>query len=96
MPNRLHLARSTGAKWRGGAPPSRRAIEAALDGRTRRRRRAGRACRVAERSRCNACASSMPCARMNGEVVPELAWQMGRPVRYGGELRWLRGARRAT
>ena len=24
---------------------------------------------------------------MNGEIVPELAWQMGRPVRYGGELR---------
>jgi acyl-CoA reductase-like NAD-dependent aldehyde dehydrogenase len=24
---------------------------------------------------------------MNGEVVPELARQMGRPVRYGGELR---------
>lgn len=27
---------------------------------------------------------------MNGEVVPELAWQMGRPVRYGGELRSLK------
>jgi len=26
---------------------------------------------------------------MNGEVVPELARQMGRPVRYGGELRSL-------
>lgn len=25
--------------------------------------------------------------RLNGEIVPELAWQMGRPVRYGGELR---------
>jgi acyl-CoA reductase-like NAD-dependent aldehyde dehydrogenase len=24
---------------------------------------------------------------LNGEIVPELAWQMGRPVRYGGELR---------
>jgi acyl-CoA reductase-like NAD-dependent aldehyde dehydrogenase len=23
---------------------------------------------------------------MNPEIVPELAWQMGRPVRYGGEL----------
>src|SRR5690606_25638751 len=22
---------------------------------------------------------------MNDEIVPELAWQMGRPVRYGGE-----------
>lgn len=27
--------------------------------------------------------------RLNGEIVPELAWQMGRPVRYGGELRSL-------
>jgi acyl-CoA reductase-like NAD-dependent aldehyde dehydrogenase len=24
---------------------------------------------------------------MNDDVVPELAWQMGRPVRYGGEIR---------
>ena len=24
--------------------------------------------------------------RMNREIVPELAWQMGRPVRYGGEF----------
>lgn len=23
---------------------------------------------------------------MNGEIVPELAWQIGRPVRYGGEM----------
>ena len=23
----------------------------------------------------------------NDEIVPELAWQMGRPVRYGGEKR---------
>ena len=23
---------------------------------------------------------------MNDEVVPELAWQMGRPIRFGGEL----------
>lgn len=26
----------------------------------------------------------------NDEIVPELAWQMGRPVRYGGELRGLK------
>src|SRR5687767_3091028 len=26
---------------------------------------------------------------MNEEIVPELAWQMGRPVRYGGEKRGL-------
>src|ERR1043166_2737949 len=27
--------------------------------------------------------------RLNPEIVPELAWQMGRPVRYQGELRSL-------
>ena len=26
---------------------------------------------------------------LNAEIVPEIAWQMGRPVRYGGELRSL-------
>src|SRR5688572_18962520 len=26
---------------------------------------------------------------LNAEIVPELAWQMGRPVRYQGELRSL-------
>ena len=26
---------------------------------------------------------------LNEEIVPELAWQMGRPIRYGGELRSL-------
>jgi len=26
---------------------------------------------------------------LNPEIVPEIAWQMGRPVRYGGELRSL-------
>ena len=33
---------------------------------------------------------------MNQEVVPEIAQQMGRPVRYGGEFRGVRGAGRAT
>lgn len=28
--------------------------------------------------------------RLNAEIVPELAWQMGRPVRYGGEFRSLK------
>jgi acyl-CoA reductase-like NAD-dependent aldehyde dehydrogenase len=27
---------------------------------------------------------------LNGDIVPELAWQMGRPVRYAGELRSLK------
>ena len=30
---------------------------------------------------------------MNQEIVPELAWQMGRPVRYGGRVARRRGAR---
>ena len=33
---------------------------------------------------------------MNDEVVPELAWQMGRPVRYGGEMRRRSRSARAT
>ena len=32
----------------------------------------------------------------NDEIVPELAMQMGRPVRYGGELRSLEERVRAT
>jgi acyl-CoA reductase-like NAD-dependent aldehyde dehydrogenase len=32
---------------------------------------------------------------MNDEIVPELAWQMGRPVRYGGEKRGLEERARA-
>lgn len=28
--------------------------------------------------------------QLNEEIVPELAWQMGRPVRYGGEFRSLK------
>ena len=31
--------------------------------------------------------SSKRWSRKNDEIVPELAWQMGRPVRYGGEMR---------
>ena len=26
---------------------------------------------------------------LNPDIVPEIAWQMGRPVRYGGEYRSL-------
>ncbi|WP_420104364.1 aldehyde dehydrogenase family protein [Bosea sp. (in: a-proteobacteria)] len=35
---------------------------------------------------------------MNDEIVPELAWQIGRPIRYGGEARGLeeRGRRMAA
>ena len=44
------------------------------------------------RSRCASAPSSsrissMRCSRKNDEIVPELAWQMGRPVRFGGETR---------
>src|SRR5450432_3019875 len=46
-----------------------------------------RALSVAERARyCTAAVDAM--LAMKDEIVPELAWQMGRPVRYGaGELR---------
>ena len=42
---------------------------------------------IAERARaCTAAVDAM--AAMRDEIVPELAWQMGRPVRYGaGEIR---------
>ncbi|MXN64701.1 aldehyde dehydrogenase family protein [Stappia sp. GBMRC 2046] len=40
---------------------------------------------VAERSRYVIAALEALMA-MNDEIVPELAWQMGRPVRYGGEM----------
>ena len=32
------------------------------------------------------CAGAAAIGAMNDEIVPELAWQMGRPVRYGGEF----------
>lgn len=39
---------------------------------------------IAERaSYCSAALAAL--AAMNDELVPEIAWQMGRPVRYGGE-----------
>jgi len=37
--------------------------------------------------RCAAVAAAIDALEaMNDEIVPELAWQMGRPVRYGGEM----------
>src|SRR5262245_39919989 len=39
---------------------------------------------IAERGR-HALAFLDALVAMNDEIVPELAWQMGRPVRYGGE-----------
>ena len=39
---------------------------------------------IAERAKyCSAALAAL--AAMNDELVPEIAWQMGRPVRYGGE-----------
>lgn len=39
---------------------------------------------IAQRaSYCSAALAAL--AAMNDEIVPEIAWQMGRPVRYGGE-----------
>ncbi len=41
--------------------------------------------------RCDAVARFLAAMeRTNARIVPELAWQMGRPVRYGGELRSLK------
>lgn len=62
------------------------ALDAALAS-ARDARRAWRATSVAERAvLCLAAVDAM--LAMKDEIVPELAWQMGRPVRYGaGELR---------
>jgi len=39
-------------------------------------------------ARCEALLRFLEAMRgLNGEIAPELAWQMGRPVRYGGEFR---------
>ena len=48
---------------------------------------------IAERATyCSAAVDAM--LAMKDEIVPELAWQMGRPVRYGGgRAARLRGAR---
>ena len=58
------------------------AVTRAQRGAARLARGAGRGARRARRH-----GSSMRCSPMNDEIVPELAWQMGRPVRYGGEKR---------
>jgi acyl-CoA reductase-like NAD-dependent aldehyde dehydrogenase len=61
-------------------------IEAALAD-ARRAQRSWRKTSLAERARhCSAIVDSM--LAMADQIVPELAWQMGRPVKYGrGELR---------
>ena len=59
------------------------AIEAAVA------RGAGGAGRVGARAARRAgrwCSRLDACSPMNAEIVTELAWQMGRPVRYGGEM----------
>jgi acyl-CoA reductase-like NAD-dependent aldehyde dehydrogenase len=65
---------------------SEAAIAAALD-RARAAQRAWRATPLATRAKfCSAAVDAM--LAMREAIVPELAWQMGRPVRYGGgELR---------
>lgn len=46
--------------------------------------------RVPLERRCAILARFVPAMEaLNSEIVPELAWQMGRPVRYAGELRSL-------
>ncbi len=61
-------------------------VDAAL-ARARDARRAWRSTPIAERAAlCTAAVDAM--LAMADEIIPELAWQMGRPVRYGaGELR---------
>lgn len=61
------------------------AIDAAI-GAAREAQRAWRSTSVAERAG-NVAAFLDALLAMNQEVVPELAQQMGRPVRYGGEFR---------
>lgn len=62
-------------------------LDRALD-RARRAQREWAQVPLAERRRI--VAGFIPAIEaLNTEVVPELAWQMGRPVRYGGELRSL-------
>lgn len=67
---------------------SDRDIDAALEC-ARATQRDWAATSLAERSHV-ILASLEAMAAMNDEIVPELAWQMGRPVRYGGEFRSLR------
>ncbi|HMC93092.1 MAG TPA: aldehyde dehydrogenase family protein, partial [Allosphingosinicella sp.] len=68
------------------------ASAAEVDGVIDRARRAQRAWREAPLAERAAFLTSFMAAmeRLNPEIVPELAWQMGRPVRYGGELRSLK------
>ena len=60
-------------------------IEAAI-GRARYARLAWRDVTLAERGRLLGAFVDALVAK-NDEIVPELAWQMGRPIRYGGEAR---------
>ena len=74
---RLDLCRAAGRR-----PTRRSTPRSSAPG---RRRTNGR--RPRSPSAANTCS---PCSkrwsRMTDEIVPELAWQMGRPVRYGGEF----------
>src|SRR5258707_5191550 len=67
-------------------PATEGEIESAL-ARARSAHRAWRRVLIADRARyCSAAVDAM--LAMKADIVPELAWQMGRPVRYGaGELR---------
>jgi acyl-CoA reductase-like NAD-dependent aldehyde dehydrogenase len=71
---------------RAFTPPAE--VDRALE-RARRAQREWREVLVEER--CEALRRFlMAMERLNPQIVPELAWQMGRPVRYGGELRSLK------
>lgn len=77
-----------------GREVARRALtpDAEVDRAIERARRAQRDWAQAPRAeRCAAVLRFLAAMeRLNPEIVPELAWQMGRPVRYGGELRSLK------
>ena len=81
--HRLHLA---GRRPRSRAPAAPSSPPRSTQ---RARRRAqgagatGRTCRSPS-ARSFAAPRSTRCWRCSDEIVPELAWQMGRPVRYGG------------
>lgn len=77
-----------GKEYARRAETPTQAAEQAL-GRARRAQREWREVPLGER--CDAAARFLAAMeRINARIVPELAWQMGRPVRNGGELRSLK------
>ena len=82
---------SASRRWTAGSTPSRRVATkkeiAAAFAAAHAAQEQWKRLPIAERAAyCSAAVDAM--IAMTDEIVPELAWQMGRPVRYGaGELR---------